>query len=354
MRPLTATINLSHLKDNYQFLKQQHGGKTYAVIKADAYGHGAVSCARALESEADGFIVAFLEEAQELRAAGIEADIVLLEGVFEASEYAEIERLNLSCVIQNEKQLQEFLQYSWKKPVCVWLKMDTGMRRAGFFPQDYVKAHQQLAQHSAVREIVKITHFSRADELSSDWTQHQTAIFDQTCAHLSGLTSLANSAGILAHSATHRDIGRAGIALYGISPFEDTQDFSGNLKPVMTLTSQIFGVRTLRAGESLGYGAIFTAQQDMRIGLLACGYADGYPRVPSNDNPVWIDGKQSRVIGRVSMDMMMVELNAPTQNIGSSVELWGEHISVAEIARRSGTISYEVLCHVKRAHKQWI
>lgn len=349
MRPLIATINLNHLRDNFRLLKHTHGNKMYAVVKADAYGHGAVRCSQALIDDADGFAVAFLEEAYQLRQNDIQKPIVLLEGVFNPEEYAECERFNLSPVIQNQIQLNDFLNYDWKKPVNIWLKLDTGMRRAGFFPDDYKKAYAVLSKQKYVENIVKMTHFACADDLNSDFTNHQIKIFDDTTCGLGKISSIANSAGILAHNKTHRDIGRAGIALYGISPFEKYNEFSGSLKPVMTLTTKVFGERILKQGEAVGYGSIFRADKDMRIGLIACGYADGYPRVPSNDNPVLIDGKPSRVVGRVSMDMMTVELNDSTQGIGSTVELWGENISVAEIAKRCGTISYEILCHLKRA-----
>lgn len=348
MRPLTATISLDNLRHNYRLLKNAHGGKLLAVVKADAYGHGAAECAAAL-SEADGFAVAFLEEAQVLRAAGITQPIVLLEGVFEPAEYAECDRLNLSPVVHNAMQLQALLAHTWQQPVTVWLKLDTGMRRAGFLPQDYAVAHRALTAATCVREVVKITHFSRADELDNDFTAHQLAVFDQTCAGLAGAESLANSAAILAHQAAHRDWGRGGIALYGVSPFAAAHPLADQLKAVMRLSSRVFSVRELAAGEALGYGSIFRAERPMRIGLVACGYADGYPRVPSNDNPVWIDGRRSRIIGRVSMDMLTVELNHPAQGIGSEVELWGEEVAVAKIAERSGTIAYEVLCHLKRA-----
>ena len=354
MRPLVATINLHHLQDNFRFLKQRHGNQMYAVVKADAYGHGAVKCSQALSEDADGFAVAYLEEGIELRKNGIAAPIVLLEGVFAAEEYAECDRFNLSPVVQNQRQLHDFLHYDWRNYVTVWLKLDTGMRRAGFMPTDYAVAYHALRKNKAVKKVVKMTHFACADDLNSLFTVRQNKIFETTTRNLSGEASVANSAAILAHADTHRDIGRAGIALYGISPFESENEFSGSLKPVMTLTTQVFGERVLRKGEAVGYGSIFRAEKDMRIGLIACGYADGYPRVPSNDNPVLIDGKPSRIVGRVSMDMITVELTEPTQGIGSTVELWGENISVAEIAKRCGTISYEVLCHLKRAKKVYV
>lgn len=353
MRPLIATINLDNLRHNFRYLKQQHKNKLYAVVKADAYGHGAIPCSIALQNDADGLAVAFLEEAIELRKNGIKLPIVLLEGVFASSEYAECDRLNLSPVVQNQTQLEWLLNHQWKNNIQVWLKLDTGMRRAGFFPADYEKAFNNLSKFAPISDIVKMTHFACADDLNCEFTQQQIQIFDNTTQNMTGESSIANSAAILAHPATHRDIGRAGIALYGISPFENDNPFSKKLKPVMTLTTKVFSERILRKGESVGYGSIFRAEKDMRLGLIACGYADGYPRVPSNNNPILIDGEPSRIVGRVSMDMMTVELKLPQQGIGSTVELWGENISVTDIAKRCGTISYEVLCHLKRATRQY-
>ena len=346
MRPLEAHINLANLRHNFQYLKSQHGKKTLAVIKANAYGHGAVECARALSDLADGLAVACIEEALTLRAAGIDLPIVLLEGVFEADEYALIEQHNLWPVVQNEPQLQALLATEITQPLTVWLKMDSGMHRAGFFPQDYAGAFQRLQAAPQVAKIVKMTHFARADEPNVDMTAQQIATFDAACAGCTGEESLSNSAGILDVPAAHRDWGRAGLALYGLSPMPVGD---GHLKPVMTFKTKVFGVRELAAGEVIGYGSIFKTEKPTRVGLIAVGYADGYPRLASTDSPVVIDGKHSRIIGRVSMDMTMVELNDAAQGIGSEVELWGENVSANAVAAVAGTISYELLCNVKRA-----
>lgn len=351
MRPLLAEINLSYLRENYQFLKSLHGGKMLAVVKADAYGHDAIACARALQDIADGFAVACLEEAIALREADIELPIVLLEGVFEAVEYRAVDEYHLWPVIQTKTQWIDFQEYSWENRTCVWLKMDSGMRRAGFQAAEYGAIYQEIQQHSAVGQIVKMTHLACADEENHSLTDQQINTFDQYAHGLCGEESIANSAGILAHSTARRDWGRAGLALYGILP---AKHLSGSLKPVMTLKTRVFAERQLAIGDVVGYGAIFRAQQPMRVGLIAAGYADGYPRVPSHDNPVWIDGKMSRIVGRVSMDMIIVELNDEKQGIGSEVELWGEHVSVNEIAERAHTIAYEILCHLKRAKKIFV
>ena len=346
MRPLEAHINLANLRHNFQYLKSKHGNKTLAVIKANAYGHGSVQCANALADLADGFAVACIEEALTLREAGVSLPIVLLEGVFEASEYALIEQHDLWPVVQNEAQLQALLATDIKKPLTVWLKMDSGMHRAGFFPQDYAAAFKRLQAATQVAKIVKMTHFARADEPSVGMTEMQIAAFDAGCEGCEGEASMSNSAGILDFPAAHRDWGRAGLALYGLSPMPEAD---AQLKPVMTFKTKVFGVRELAAGEVIGYGSIFKTEKPTRVGLIAVGYADGYPRLASNDSPITIDGKPSRIIGRVSMDMTMVELNDASQGIGSEVELWGEHVSANAVAAVAGTISYELLCNVKRA-----
>ena len=346
MRPLEAHINLANLRHNFQYLKSKHGSKTLAVIKANAYGHGSVQCATALADLADGFAVACIEEALTLREAGVTLPIVLLEGVFENDEYALIEQHDLWPVVQNEAQLQGLLASNIQKPLTVWLKMDSGMHRAGFFPQDYADAFHRLQAAPQVAKIVKMTHFARADEPSVGMTEMQIAAFDAGCAGCEGEASMSNSAGILDFPAAHRDWGRAGLALYGLSPMPEAD---ANLKPVMTFKTKVFGVRELAAGEVIGYGSIFKTEKPTRVGLIAVGYADGYPRLASNDSPVTIDGKPSRIIGRVSMDMTMVELNDAAQGIGSDVELWGENVSANAVAAVAGTISYEILCNVKRA-----
>lgn len=352
MRPLVAHIHLNHLRHNYQLAKDVHGGKILAVLKANAYGHGAARCAAALADLADGFAVACLEEAMQLRHAGVAQPIVLLEGVFSADEYKLVNKHGLWPVVQNQIQLDWFLAYEWQQKPTVWLKMDSGMHRAGFFPQDYAAAFYTLKDCRQANNIVKMTHFACADELDKGTTAAQIQTFDAVCQSLPGETSLANSAAIFAHPKARRDWGRIGIALYGSSPIANQ---TYGLKPVMHLKTRIFGIRELDSGESMGYGATFTTTKAMRLGLIACGYADGYPRLASTGAPVSIDGKPSSVIGRVSMDMMMVDLtHLPEAKISSEVELWGENVSINNVAACAGTISYEPLCNVKRAYFKYI
>ncbi|WP_037586773.1 alanine racemase [Stenoxybacter acetivorans] len=346
MRPLIAHIRLNHLRHNFRVLKAIHGGKMLAVVKANAYGHGAVQCALALRDLADGYAVACLEEAVQLRQAGIELPIVLLEGVFDAEEYAVIDQHRLWPVVQTQWQLETLLAHNWQTPVSVWLKMDSGMHRAGFFPQDYAPAYYALAQSEKVADIVKMSHFACADEPENRMTNTQIRTFNEAADVLPGEVSLANSAALLAYPETRRGWVRAGIALYGASPLGGVDS---RLKAVMRLESRVFAERVLQANEPVGYGATFITQHATRVGLIACGYADGYPRHAPIGTPLSIDGTRSRVIGRVSMDMMTTEL-ADYQHVGNAVELWGDSVHINEVAAAAQTIAYELLCNVKRAH----
>ncbi|ASK26756.1 alanine racemase [Neisseria chenwenguii] len=346
MRPLNAQIRLNNLRHNYQTLKKIHGNKLLAVLKADAYGHGAVRCAHALTDLADGFAVATAAEAVELREAGIENPIVLLEGVFDAGEYTLVDQYRLWPAVGSQWQLEALVAHDWQQPVDVWLKMDSGMHRAGFFPHNYAAAFTALKQCKNIGNIVKFSHFACADEPENGMTGMQLEAFDLACEGLAGEESLANSAAMLNVPAARRDWGRAGLALYGISPFGGLDE---RLRPVMRLTTRIFAERVLQPHSPIGYGATFYTSKSTRVGLIACGYADGYPRRASTNSPVAVEGKRSRVIGRVSMDMMTVELDAAQEGLGHEVELWGDTVNINEVAEAAGTIPYELMCNVKRA-----
>lgn len=356
MRPLKAIISLKNLKSNYLYLKQLHKNKLLAVVKADAYGHGLENCSKYIDDIADGFAVAFLEEAIMLRELGIKNNILLLEGVFNEQEYSLVAKYKLWTVIQNNDQLSWFCNYDWKDQLQVWIKLDIGMHRLGFDTQEFINAYNILNKLKFVNEIVKMSHFCCADCDDENITNLQIDNFNKACSNLKGEESLANSAAILRFPNSYKDWGRAGISLYGISPFCSSKfNINNKLKPVMSFKSHIFSVKNILKGQSIGYRQVFTATYDMKIGVVACGYADGYPRFSNkNDNPCLIDGIKSRIIGIVSMDMLAVEINNESQGIGSEVELWGEYICVNEIASNSNTISYELLCHVKRAYKEYL
>jgi alanine racemase len=354
MRPLQATIRLDHLRHNYLTARELAGGKALAVVKANAYGHGAVACARALEANADGFAVACLEEAVALRQGGVNKPILLLEGVFEPAELKEVDALDLWMVVHQPEQIAMIEASSPAHRYNVWLKLDSGMHRVGIAPQDYRAAYERLAASDKVESITKMSHFARADEAASDMTQTQLAAFEQATAGLPGEVSVSNSAGLIGWPAARQGWGRAGIMLYGSNPFTDGA-VAADIKPVMRLTSRVFAVRELGRDEPIGYGTNFRTTRPTRVGVVACGYADGYPRLASTGSPVAIDGVRSRIIGRVSMDMLTVDLtDLPNAGVGSEVELWGDTVSINEVAAQAGTIAYEVLCNVKRAAFQYL
>lgn len=344
-RPINATIDLSALRHNLQVAQRATTARVMAVIKADAYGHGLLRCAEAL-SAADGFALLDLRDALRLREAGFRQSILLLEGAFSPEELPRIAGHGLACVIHSPNQLA-MLDGNARlgNKLSIWLKVNTGMNRLGFVAEDVPAAMEKLNAHPAVREVILMTHFSHADEAAGVDAQFQ--LFDQLAAPYGMARSLANSAALLRYPQTHADWVRPGIMLYGASPFEGTSAAQLGLRPAMTLHTQIISVRELRAGECIGYGGTFCADRAMRMGVAACGYADGYPRHASTGTPVLVDGLRTRTLGRVSMDMLCVDLSAlPDANVGSSVTLWGEGLPVEEVARAAGTISYELLCAI--------
>lgn len=350
-RPAIAHIRLDAFRHNYRVAKQMHGGKALAVIKANAYGHGAVRCAQAIADEADGFAVACLEEALQLRQAGIKNPILLLEGFFETAELPEIVMNNLWIVIHAEWQVEILLAAKLQNPLHIWLKMDSGMHRLGLNNTAYQQAYMRLAGHVNVTKIVLMSHFANADNLKSSHTQTQMAVFQNAVQSLGvkkeGLSaiSLANSAAILGWSQSYSNWSRPGIMLYGVDPLMQTHV---PLRAVMQLSSKIISIRTIHPSESIGYGSIFTADKETIVGVVACGYADGYPRAATGA-PAAIDGTLTKLIGRVSMDMLFVDLTEVAgAKIGSHVELWGDKVLANEVAIAAGTIAYELFCNVKR------
>ena len=349
MRPARALIDLQALRHNYQLAREVTGAKALAVIKADAYGHGAVRCAQALEDEADGFAVACIEEALELRDAGIRAPILLLEGFFSAQdELPLIVEHDLWCVVHSLWQLEEILDSALARPINVWLKLDTGMHRVGLHPADFQTAYQRLLASPNVAKVV-LSHFSRADELGCGRSEEQVAVFEAARAQLDAEVSLRNSPAVLGWPNVPSDWVRPGLMLYGSTPFEEAQALAERLQPVMTVESKVICVRELPAGEPVGYGARFITDRPMRIGVVAMGYADGYPRHAPTGTPVWVGGQRSQLLGRVSMDMLCIDLtDVPQAGLGSSVELWGKNILASEVAAHAETIPYQIFCNLKR------
>ncbi|WP_439860496.1 alanine racemase [Pseudomonas sp. MBLB4136] len=349
MRPARALIDLQALRHNYQLAREVSAARALAVIKADAYGHGAVRVAQALEEQADGFAVACIEEALQLREAGIRAPILLLEGFFEADELALIELHELWCVVHAQWQIEAIECSALSKPLTLWLKMDSGMHRVGLAPADYQAAYRRLLASGKVGKIVLMSHFARADELDCPRSDEQLAIFEQARQGLVAEVSLRNSPAVLGWPNIPSDWVRPGIMLYGATPFEQEQALAARLQPVMTLESKIISVRELPAGEPVGYGARFVTERPTRVGVVAMGYADGYPRHAPTGTPVTIDGQPSRLIGRVSMDMLTVDLSdLPQAGLGSRVELWGKQVLASDVAIRAGSIPYQLFCNLRR------
>jgi len=317
-----------------------------AAVKANAYGHGLVRVARALD--ADAFAVAAIEEALILREAGIDRPILLLEGVFEAAELPLCARHGLEIVVHHPEQARLLESARLERPVRVWLKIDSGMHRLGLDPERAPAAFQLLRACPAVAPAVRLmSHLARADERDCAYTRQQLHTFETATAGLPGERSLANSAGILGWPQTHFDWVRPGIMLYGASPFADSLASDEDLRPVMTFHTRLIAINRLRRGEPIGYGGTWTCPEEMDVGVAAVGYGDGYPRHAPSGTPVLLDGRAAALIGRVSMDMITLDLRQhPEARIGDPVVLWGEGLPVEHIARAAGTISYALLCGV--------
>ncbi len=343
VRPIQAIISVDAMAHNLRVARQRSGGsKLLAVVKANAYGHGLSRAVRGL-SAADGFAVLTLEEAANLRLMGVDKPILLLEGLFDAEELATCVELDVWPVVHHAQQLEWIERHPPAKPLQVFLKFDSGMHRLGFPLDQFESALKRVRSLAGVAGVTLMTHFAQADELDGMAWQSEPFL---ACAKPSGLPwSDANSAALLRSSGQPGNWARPGIMLYGASPFADTPATQLDLKPAMTLQSEIIAVQRLRQGEGLGYGLLYRAERDMRVGIVACGYADGYPRHAPTGTPILADGQSTRTLGRVSMDMLYVDLSRlPNTGIGSPVVLWGEGLPVEDVARAAGTISYELLC----------
>jgi alanine racemase len=345
-RPTQATINLSALRDNLQFAKSlAPQSKTIAVVKANAYGHGLAVVGNALAAEADALAVACIEEALVLRDAGVTLPILLLEGAFEADEIAIATQKNFWLMLACPEAIESVLSTPTQTPLTVWLKIDSGMHRLGIQPEILPISYQRLLDCQHVdNTIVLATHFSCADELDNPSTPEQITLFKKAAAELNAPQSLANSAGLLAWPDAHADWNRPGYMLYGDSPFTHPHPHGDKLKPAMTLKSGIISLRDVSVGESVGYSNRWIASRPSRIATVAIGYGDGYPSHAKNGTPVLINGQRAPLAGRVSMDMITVdvtELEGVT--VGDEVILWNEQLTVGEVAACAGTIGYELL-----------
>lgn len=344
-RPIRASIDLSALRGNFTVARERAAGaRLWAVVKADAYGHGLLRSATALGDLADGFALLDLDDAVALRDAGIRQPILLLEGFFEADELPLFAELGLTPVVHCLEQVEMLATAVLPARLPVYLKLNTGMNRLGLSAEEFHPALTALETSCNVAGITLMTHFADADlERGIAWQMARFGEATQGCEHP---VSLANSAALLRFPEARRGWARPGIMLYGASPFpQDESAQALGLRPVMTLSSRLIAVHELVAGERVGYGGIFTAERPMRIGVAACGYADGYPRHAPSGTPVLVEGRRTRTVGRVSMDMIMVDLEGiPQAGIGSPVVLWGEGLPVDDVAAAAGTVSYELLC----------
>ena len=351
-RPIQATLHLSALRHNLARVRQAApDAQVWAVVKANAYGHGIERVFDGLRA-ADGFALLDLDEAARVRALGWRGPILLLEGVFEARDLELCSRLGLWHTVHCDEQIDMLALHKTHEPHRVFLKMNSGMNRLGFAPERYRAAWTRLNALPQVDEISMVTHFSDAD--GPQGIAAQVARFEEATRDLPGERSLSNSAATLrfgGYAAAKADWVRPGIALYGSSPdfpAQSAQDWG--LQPVMTVSARIIGVQHLQPGDSVGYGSLFVAEQAMRIGVVACGYADGYPRICPTGTPVLVDGVRSRTLGRVSMDMLVVDLTElPAAGFGSTVTLWGQAstgavLSIDEVAQAAGTVGYELMC----------
>ncbi|GAA0852669.1 alanine racemase [Aliiglaciecola litoralis] len=355
-RPTEILIDLDALKHNCRIAQSlAPNSKTVAVIKADAYGHGAIDIAQALQSQVAMFAVSSIEEAMELRMAGIRIPILLLEGCFSQQELECAVIQGFDVVMHNREQVDMLAQLQQQKGLTVWLKVDTGMHRLGFNESDVASVFDDLSASQSVNQIVLMTHLSVADEVKNIATQEQLGIFNRCVKQIQQISSqpvtvsIANSAAVQAWPNSHGDWNRPGIMLYGLSPFAEPKDLIEPLQPVMTLTSKVIALRQIQAQQSVGYGNTWTAKRASTIATIAVGYGDGYPRNAKSGTPVLVNGQRAQLCGRVSMDMITVDVtDLENVEIGSSVELWGKNLNANEVAKYADTIGYELVTRMPK------
>lgn len=342
-----ALINLQALEHNYLQLKQlAPNSKILAVLKANAYGHGMLAVASALK-QVDAFGVARIDEALALRAGGVVKPIVLLEGFFHVDELEQVVASNLQLVIHHKEQAEELLAAKLDAPVRVWLKIDTGMHRLGIMPIEFASIYQRLMASSNVQGPMRlISHFSSSDDLSSVATANQLTLFHTITANFAAEHSLANSAAVLSWPTAHADWIRPGLLLYGVSPLQGCTGSDHNFIPVMTLVSSVIAVREIAQGDAVGYSGSWVAPKATRLAVVAMGYGDGYPRAASNKGEVLINKVRFSIVGRVSMDMITVDIGLADIHVGDEVIFWGEGLPVELLAEKVDTIPYELLCNI--------
>jgi alanine racemase len=349
-RLIRAVIDTRALRHNLRTIRERaRGARVMAVVKANAYGHGLIPTALAL-AEADAFAVARLEEGLALRSAGITQPIVLLEGVFAPEHLLEAARHGFDLVVHDPLQIELLEEYSGPARFLTWIKIDTGMNRLGFRPEEFPEALQRVHRlRPPPLEIRLLTHLACADDRDDRMTRDQLARFRKAADGLNYQVSIANSAGLFGNVHLGCDWVRPGLALYGASPFDDRTGAELGLHPVMSLETSVIATRKVLAGETVGYGGAWRASHDSKIAIIAAGYGDGIARNLAGGTPVLIDGQRAPMVGRVSMDMIAVDVtNLNGVHVGTPVVLWGVGLPVEEIARYAATVPYELLCAVSQ------
>ncbi|GGY48090.1 alanine racemase [Bacterioplanes sanyensis] len=349
-RATRAVINWANLRHNYQLARQHSAGKALAVVKADGYGHGLENCARAL-GDADGFAVACVDEAVRLREAGIKRSILVLQGAYNREEWLIASQLGLQLVVHHEQQLQHAEAENLPNLVPVWLKINTGMNRVGVFPEQAKACVERIQQHSQLQLVSVMTHFANADTGQPEDVAAPMALLQQVADELPGIQlSACNSAAILGDNGLADDISRPGIMLYGSSPMLQQSAAELGLKSVMNLQSEVISIHAVKQGDAVGYGGDWVAQRDTTLAVVAIGYGDGYPRHAPSGTPVMVAGVECPLAGRVSMDMITVDITDHPQceqlQVGAEVQLWGDQLDVDRIASAAGTIAYELFCQL--------
>jgi len=350
LNAVTASINLSALKSNLEVVRKHcPKAKVYAVVKANAYGHGVLEVAKALK-DVDGLAVARSEEALFLRQKGVRTSILILGGVYSDIEFRRATAHNIELVVHNDAQLAMVTDAANRaslRTIRVWIKVDTEMHRLGFSPERFTEVFEHLQSNTSASQFALLTHLANADDVTDKTTTNQINRFNKIAQNLNLPCSIANSAGIVAWEASHADIVRPGIMLYGASPLLDKTARQLGLQAVMTLSSKLIAVNNLKKGDAVGYGGDWKCPEAMPVGIVSIGYGDGYPRHAKPGTPVLVKGVRVPLIGRVSMDMLSVDLRGcPQAKAGDPVVLWGEDLPADEVAKHADTIAYELFCGV--------
>jgi len=349
-RRARVTLNSNALAFNLHRVREfcPHS-QIMAVIKANAYGHGMLAAATQLDA-ADMFAVAMAEEAFALRASGCTKPLLVLHGFSNSSELEKFSTQNISTVVHQSQQLTQLLEAKLSEPVDVCLKVDTGMHRLGIPMQNVAVFFHQLEDSANVAKVYVMSHFANADDVNNLLNNNQLNNFLKVTNNISASRSIANSAAIMRLPQSHFEVVRPGIMLYGSSPFADVSAADLGLRAVMQFESELIDIKPVSAGHSIGYGSTYSVEKDLLMGVVAVGYGDGYPRHAQNGTPVWLNGQRCNLLGRVSMDSISIELSDVDASIGDRVVLWGDELSVDEVAAASDSIAYELLCNAGAAH----